>query len=63
MWKNAAMYKFELIVDWKLCDRKISRPIWSNMWVRSDDRRWSHDLIWGNMWIGTDDIGCCHDQI
>jgi hypothetical protein len=25
--KNAAMTYFELIVDWKLCDRKISRPI------------------------------------
>jgi hypothetical protein len=50
-------------VDWKICDRKHSRPIWSTMWIRSDDIGWCYDLISGNMWIGTDDIGCSHDLI
>jgi hypothetical protein len=34
-------------VDWKVCDRNLSRPIWSNMWNITDDRRRCHDLIWG----------------
>jgi hypothetical protein len=50
-------------VDWKGCDMKHSGPIWCNMWVRTDDTGWCHDLIWGDMGIGTDDIGYCHDQI
>jgi hypothetical protein len=40
-------------MDWKECFRKLSRPIWSTMWIRSDDRGWCHDLIWGDLWIGT----------
>jgi hypothetical protein len=48
-------------VDCKLCDRKHSRPIWSKMWIRSDDIEWCYDLISGDIWIGTDYIGCCHD--
>jgi hypothetical protein len=63
MWKNAEMNKFEVIVDWILCDRKISRSIWSTIWISPDDRRWCHDPIWGDIWTETDDIGCCHDQI
>jgi hypothetical protein len=54
MWKNAAKNKFEVTVDWILCDRKLSRPIWSTMWIISDDRGWCHDLILGALWIGAD---------
>jgi hypothetical protein len=43
-------------VDWKGCDRMISRQIWNTMWNKADD------LIWGEMWIGRDYIVCCHDQ-
>jgi hypothetical protein len=50
-------------VDWKGCDRKISRPIWSTMWIRADDRGWCHDLIWGDIKIGTDFKWCCLDKI
>jgi hypothetical protein len=57
-WRNLKGY-----MDWEICDRKISRPIWNNIWIRSDDRGWCHDLICGEMWIGTDDKGCCHDPI
>jgi hypothetical protein len=54
--------KIKWFVDWKWCYRKPSRPIWSTMWISSDDRRWCHDLIWGDMWIGTYDIRCCHEK-
>jgi hypothetical protein len=50
-------------VDRKLCEKKHSRPIWNNMWIRSGDRGRCYDLIWGDIWIGTDDRGICHDQI
>jgi hypothetical protein len=50
-------------VDWILCDRKHSRPIWSTMWISWDDRGWCHDLILGDILIGTDDNLWCHDQI
>jgi hypothetical protein len=50
-------------LDWKLCDRIFSRPIWSSIWIRSDDWGWCHDLICGDIWIGTEDIGWSHDQI
>jgi hypothetical protein len=50
-------------VDRQGCYRKLSRPIWSTMWIRSDDRVWCHDLLWGDIWIGTDDKGCWHDEI
>jgi hypothetical protein len=50
-------------VDFKWCERKLSQPIWSTMWIWSDVGDWCHDQIWGDMWIGTDDNGCCTDQI
>jgi hypothetical protein len=31
-------------VDWKIFDRKLSRPIWCTMWFRSSDRGWCHDV-------------------
>jgi hypothetical protein len=49
-------------LDWKICDRKLSRPIWYTMWIRSDDGGWCHDLIWGDMWIGEYDKGCSLHQ-
>jgi hypothetical protein len=52
-WPNLKWY-----VDWKGCDRKLSRPISENMWIRTNDIGWCHDLIWGDMWIGTDDKEC-----
>jgi hypothetical protein len=45
------------------CDRKLSRPIWSSMWISSDDRGWCHDLNWGELWNGTDVKECSHDLI
>jgi hypothetical protein len=57
-WINLKCY-----VDWKGCDRKISRPIWRNLRIKSEDLGWCHDLIWGGMWIGIDDIWCCLNQI
>jgi hypothetical protein len=50
-------------VDWKISFWKLSRPIWSTMWIRSGDRGWCHDLICGHMRVWTDDTGCCLDQI
>jgi hypothetical protein len=35
-------------VYWKLCDRYLSRPIWSIMWIITDERGRCHVLIWGN---------------
>jgi hypothetical protein len=58
LWPNLKCY-----VDWKWCYRKISRPIGSNIWIRTNDRGWCHDVILGDMWIGTDDKRCSHDQI
>jgi hypothetical protein len=55
--------EFKCYVDWKGCDRELSRPISSNMRIRTDDWGWCHDLIWGDMCIGSDDIWCCLDQI
>jgi hypothetical protein len=46
-WHNWKCY-----VDWKGCDRKFSRPIWSTMWNITDDKGWCHDIIWGDIWIG-----------
>jgi hypothetical protein len=42
---------------------EASRRIWSNMWISSDGRGWSHEIIWGDKWIGTYDKICCHDQL
>jgi hypothetical protein len=55
-WSNVMWY-----VDWKVSERELSRPIWSNMWIRTDDKGWCHYLIWGDMWIGTDGIIWCHE--
>jgi hypothetical protein len=44
LWTNLKCY-----VDWKWCGRKFSRPIWSTVWNRSDDRECYHDLILGDM--------------
>jgi hypothetical protein len=49
LWPNLKCY-----FDWKWCDRKLSRPVWTTMWIKTDDWRWSFDLIWGDIWIGTD---------
>jgi hypothetical protein len=57
-WLNLKCY-----VDWKGCDRKLSRLIWRNLRNNTDDIGWCHDLIWGDMWIWTDDIWCCLNQI
>jgi hypothetical protein len=40
-------------VDWKGCDKTLSRTDWSTMWIRTDDRECCHDLIWGALWIGS----------
>jgi hypothetical protein len=45
-------HKLLCYVDWKGCDSMISRPIWINMWIRTDDVGWYHDITWGDMWIG-----------
>jgi hypothetical protein len=37
-WPNLNCY-----VDWKGCDRISSRPFWSVMWIRIDDRGCCHD--------------------
>jgi hypothetical protein len=41
-------------MDWKGCDRKLSRPIWCNMRIRTVDRGWCYDLIWGAIWTAAD---------
>jgi hypothetical protein len=41
--------QFKYYVDWKRCDRKVSRPIWSTIWIWKDDKWWCDDLIWGAM--------------
>jgi hypothetical protein len=50
-WPNRKCY-----LDWRGCHRKLSRKIWSNMWIRTDDRGWYLDLIWDALWIGTDSL-------
>jgi hypothetical protein len=35
---DAVMTDLKCYVDWKGCDRKLSRPILCTMLVRSDDR-------------------------
>jgi hypothetical protein len=37
--------------EWKGCERKLSRPIWSNMWIRTGDTGWCLDLIRGELWL------------
>jgi hypothetical protein len=44
------------------CGRIISRPIWSTIWNRTDNKVWCRELSWGALWIGTDVKECCHDQ-
>jgi hypothetical protein len=31
--------------------QEVSRPIWSNIWIRTDDTWWCLDLIWGAIWM------------
>jgi hypothetical protein len=38
-------------VDWKESDRNLSRQIRDNMWIGTDVKRCSLDLIWSVMWI------------
>jgi hypothetical protein len=55
--------------SWKVCDVKLSRPIWSTMLIRTSDRGWCHDVIWGALWIGENceimlswlNLKCCVD--
>jgi hypothetical protein len=56
-------YLLKCNLDWKECDKKISRPIWSTIWIRTDDRGWRLELIWGDIWIGTHVKGCCLGKI
>jgi hypothetical protein len=49
--------------DWNIYERKLSRQIWCNMRIGTDDRFWCHDLIWADILKGTDEIGCCLKQI
>jgi hypothetical protein len=46
-------------VDWKGCDRKLSRLIWSSIYIRRYDWGWCHEIIWRDTWRGTHDRGCC----
>jgi hypothetical protein len=48
-----SLHNLKCYVDWKGCDRELSRTIWSTMWIKTDDRGWCHDLIWGARWIRT----------
>jgi hypothetical protein len=51
------------MVNWKLCEIKLSRKIWWNMTIRPNDRGWCHDLIWCDILKWTDDIWWSLDQI
>jgi hypothetical protein len=63
LWIYAVMTSFELLCGLEGCGRIISRPIWSNMWIRTDDI-WSwYYLIFNAMWIRTGDNGWYHDLI
>jgi hypothetical protein len=63
MLKDALLKNLQCYVDWSICDRKHSRPIWSTMWIIKDDREWCLYLIWGGLLIGTDMKECCHGLI
>jgi hypothetical protein len=52
-WPNLKGY-----VDCKECDVKLSRPIWSKIWINTHDRGRRHYINWGDIWIGTDVNGC-----
>jgi hypothetical protein len=39
-------------VDWEGYDRELSRQIWINMWIITDEKRLYFDIIWGALWIG-----------
>jgi hypothetical protein len=52
MWKNAVMINLKCYVDWNVCDKNLSWPIWSTILIWSDGRRWCRDIIWGAFWIG-----------
>jgi hypothetical protein len=43
----ALLKKLKVLCGWRVCDIKISRPIWSTMWIRTDDKKRFHVLIWG----------------
>jgi hypothetical protein len=49
LWHNLKCYEY-----WKGSDRKFPQPYACNMWIRTEDIGWCHDLIWSAMWIGTD---------
>jgi hypothetical protein len=57
-WPNIYNYLY-----WKVYDRKLSRPTWSIMLVRTEDTGWCVDLIWSALWIGTDVNKCFHPVI
>jgi hypothetical protein len=56
-WRNLKCY-----VDWKGCDRNISRRIWSTIWIRRDNTGWRLDLICGALWNGTNMRKCCNEK-
>jgi hypothetical protein len=60
---NVVMTKLKVYVDWKECEKKISRQIWDNICIVTYLKGCWHDLVWGDMWIGTDVKLCCHDLI
>jgi hypothetical protein len=61
MIRDAVMTHFEMLGRWKLCESKLSRPLWDTIWIGTDMAGFCHDLIWVDLWIGTDDKGWCHD--
>jgi hypothetical protein len=41
MWKNAVMTKYEVLCGLeKFATGRFHEKIWSNMWIRTDDRGW-----------------------
>jgi hypothetical protein len=45
----------------KVCERKLSRPIWDIIRIWTDMAAFSNALIWGDLWIWTDVKECCQD--
>jgi hypothetical protein len=50
-------------VDCKECEKKLSRPIWITLWVRTHVIAWCLDLTWDSLTIGTYVNKLCHDVI
>jgi hypothetical protein len=49
--KGCCLVQFKVLYELDSMWQEVTRPIWNNIWIRTDDTWWCLDLIWGALWM------------